>query len=74
MRAMTSLKLSRSIWMNLRSFSGLSGSVGLPEKSPRTPTTNGSSFCDLRPFGLDLVGDVDARLADPAQLVVNAGG
>ena len=43
MRAMTSLKLSRSICVNLRSASGFSGSLGSPAKSPMTPTMKGSS-------------------------------
>ena len=43
MLAITSLKLSRSIWVNLRSASGFSGVVGSPEKSPMMPTTKGSS-------------------------------
>ncbi len=46
---MTSLKLSRSIWMNLRSLSGFKGSVGSPEKSPMTPITKGSSFSTTAP-------------------------
>ena len=49
MRAMTSLKLSRSIPMNFRSLRGLNGAVVLPEKSPSTPTTNGSSFRTTAP-------------------------
>ena len=72
MRAITSSKLSRSIWTNLRSFSGLRGWVGFPEKSPRTPTTNGSSL-STGAFGLDLVVDVHAGLAHALKLVVYAG-
>ena len=41
--AITSLKLSRSIWVNLRSVRGRKGVVGSPEKSPMMPTTKGSS-------------------------------
>ena len=48
-RFMTSSNESRSIATNLRSLSGLSGSVGLPEKSPITPTTNGSSLTTVAP-------------------------
>ena len=50
MRPSTSSKLSRSTWMNFRSESGFSGSVGLlPEKSPSTHTTKGNSFLTVAP-------------------------
>ena len=42
-RAITSLKLSRSICTNLRSVSGGRGLVGSPENSPMMPMTKGSS-------------------------------
>src|SRR5262245_20002479 len=35
--------------MNLRSLSGFNASTGSPEKSPSTPTTNGSSFSTSAP-------------------------
>ena len=74
MLAITSLKLSRSIWMNLRSFSGLSGSVGIAGEVAQHADDERQLLLDARPFGLHLVGDVDPRFADPRQLVMDARG
>jgi len=51
-RFIMSSKLSRSIVVNSRWLIGLSGVVGFPEKSPITPTTNGSSRTSIPPSGL----------------------
>ena len=48
-RRITSSNESRSMETNLRSLSGLRGSVGFPENSPITPTTNGRSFTTTAP-------------------------
>src|SRR5262245_2722690 len=47
--ASTSLKLSRSISTNFRSFIGGGAVVCLPLRSARIPTTNGSSFFWMAP-------------------------
>ena len=64
MPAMTSLKLSRSIWMNLRSPNGRSGCGGVAGKIAHDADHERQLAHDLRAFGFDLIGDVDARLAD----------
>ena len=73
MPAMTSLKLSRSIWMNLRSASGRSGCGRIAGEIAHDADDEGQLALDLRAFGLDFIGDVHARLADAVQLVVDAG-
>src|SRR5262245_3399349 len=51
--ARTSWKLSRSMLTNFLFFTGIflpsSSSTGWPERSARTPTTNGSSFISMAP-------------------------
>ena len=47
--ASTSSKLSRSILTALRSLSGLSASLGWPDRSASTPTTNGNSVFFMAP-------------------------
>ena len=47
--ARTSLKLSRSMFTAFRSLSGRIGVAGWPDRSARTPTTNGSSFFTVAP-------------------------
>ena len=73
MRAMTSLKLSRSIWMNLRSASGLSGCGRVAGEIAHDADDERQLALDLGAFGLHLVGDVHARLAHAIQLVVDTG-
>ena len=73
MRAMTSLKLSRSIWMNLRSFSGLSGLGGVAREIAEHAHHERQLLLNRGVAGFDLVFDVDAGFADPLQFVVNTG-
>ena len=58
-----SSKLSTSISRNLRSATGGSGSVGLPDRSAMTPITNGSWTFFSRTVRLHVVLDLHARCA-----------
>ena len=72
MRAITSLKLSRSIWTNLRSRQRLQRLGRVAGEVAHHADDEGQLPHDRGALGLDFVGDVDARLAHPGQLVVNA--
>ena len=71
MRAITSLKLSRSICMNLRSFIGLQRLGGVAGEIAQHADDEGQLLLADRPFRFHLVGDVYARLAHALQLVVD---
>ena len=71
---MTLLMLSRSISTNLRSRMAGSGGLASPDRSARTPTTNGNSFFTMAPLVFDVVGDLHPRPADAVELVLPTFG